>query len=172
MGFGENGAKRAAMATNNTNADAAMEWVFAHMEDANFNDPLPEATAEGAAPPAPAAAADGPSEEVVGTLMSFGFTRPQVEAALKSTGNSQERAADWLFSHSEDMDAAVNSCPHSVSTFCFHILFHVPAPHVPIPSLLPYFILGCCLRSPWAFSCASLSYSVVLTLRYVHRWPQ
>lgn len=31
-----------ALATNNAGAEAATEWVFAHMEDADFNDPLPE----------------------------------------------------------------------------------------------------------------------------------
>jgi hypothetical protein len=43
MGFGENGSKRAALATNNSGSEAAMEWVFAHMEDPDFNDPLPPA---------------------------------------------------------------------------------------------------------------------------------
>jgi hypothetical protein len=39
----------AALAIGNNNAEAAMEWVFAHMEDPDFNDPLP--------PPAAAAPA-------------------------------------------------------------------------------------------------------------------
>lgn len=43
----------AAVAVKNSNAEAAMEWVFAHMEDPDFNEPLP------APPPAPAAAAGG-----------------------------------------------------------------------------------------------------------------
>lgn len=30
-----------ALATKNAGAEAATEWVFAHMEDADFNDPLP-----------------------------------------------------------------------------------------------------------------------------------
>ena len=41
MGFSENGSKRAALAVNNSSPDEAAEWVFAHMEDADFNDPLP-----------------------------------------------------------------------------------------------------------------------------------
>ena len=41
MGFSENGSKRAAIAVKNVSGEAAMEWVFAHMEDADFNDPLP-----------------------------------------------------------------------------------------------------------------------------------
>ena len=41
MGFSENGAKRAALATANAGAEGAMEWVLAHMGDADFNDPPP-----------------------------------------------------------------------------------------------------------------------------------
>ena len=42
MGFSENGSKRACVAVNNANADVAMNWVFAHMEDPDFNSPLPQ----------------------------------------------------------------------------------------------------------------------------------
>ena len=41
MGFSENGCKRAAIATKNpSNAELAMEWIFSHMEDPDFNLPL------------------------------------------------------------------------------------------------------------------------------------
>ena len=43
MGFSENGSKRAAVATNNAGAEQSMEWVLGHMEDPDFNDPLPGA---------------------------------------------------------------------------------------------------------------------------------
>merc|ERR1719274_141812 len=100
MGFSENGSKRAALAVNNSNADAAMEWVFAHMEDADFNDPLPppgaaDAGGGGGGGGGGGAAADPASVEMLGAM---GFTPPQAEAALKATGGNLERAADWLFS--------------------------------------------------------------------------
>ena len=41
MGFSENGSKRAALAVGNSSAEAATNWVFQHLEDADFNDPLP-----------------------------------------------------------------------------------------------------------------------------------
>ena len=44
MGFSENGSRRAAGATRNAGAEPAMEWVFAHMEDPDFNDPYVPAT--------------------------------------------------------------------------------------------------------------------------------
>lgn len=37
----------------------------------------------------------------------LGFTDEQAKAALVSTGNNPERAADWLFSRMDNLDAAV-----------------------------------------------------------------
>eukprot|EP00752_Nemacystus_decipiens_P001274 g1270.t1 len=39
--FSENGARRAALKTNNKSFDAALEWALAHSEDKDFEDPLP-----------------------------------------------------------------------------------------------------------------------------------
>ena len=63
-----------------------MEWVLGHMEDADFNEPLPDpsATAQPApastSSPAPEAAAD---PESLMMLASMGFTDVQAAAALK-----------------------------------------------------------------------------------------
>lgn len=102
MGFSENGCKRAAVAVKNSNAEAATEWVFAHMEDADFNEPLP--------PPCVAAGADAEAEAdpgKVSSLVDMGFTEVQAQGALAATGSSIERAADWLFCHMDDLDTAV-----------------------------------------------------------------
>eukprot|EP00242_Pyramimonas_sp_CCMP2087_P018042 CAMPEP_0198226420 /NCGR_PEP_ID=MMETSP1445-20131203/105223_1 /TAXON_ID=36898 /ORGANISM="Pyramimonas sp., Strain CCMP2087" /LENGTH=130 /DNA_ID=CAMNT_0043906223 /DNA_START=19 /DNA_END=411 /DNA_ORIENTATION=+ len=40
-------------------------------------------------------------------LTSMGFTAAQAEGALKATQGVLERAADWLFSHADDLDAAL-----------------------------------------------------------------
>uniref|UniRef100_A0A061RBY0 Ubiquitin carboxyl-terminal hydrolase n=1 Tax=Tetraselmis sp. GSL018 TaxID=582737 RepID=A0A061RBY0_9CHLO len=96
MGFSENGSKRAAIATGNASAEASMEWVFSHMEDPDFNDPLPSGGAPTDCDP-----------EAVSMLMSMGFTEEQVRAALKAVSGSVERAGDWLFSHMDDLDNAV-----------------------------------------------------------------
>jgi ubiquitin carboxyl-terminal hydrolase 5/13 len=103
MGFSENGAKRAALAVSNANAEAATEWVFAHMGDSDFNDPLPAASAPGAAPAAPATV----DPEALSMLGAMGFGERQATAAMRATGGSIERAADWLFSHSDDIERAV-----------------------------------------------------------------
>ena len=100
MGFAENGCKRAALAVNNAGAEQAMEWVFAHMGDADFNDPLPAGGG-----PAGGGGAAAVSEESVGMLMAMGFGKPHAAKALRETGGDIERAADWLFSRADNLDA-------------------------------------------------------------------
>eukprot|EP00039_Didymoeca_costata_P011499 m.161936 g.161936 ORF g.161936 m.161936 type:complete len:804 (+) comp15194_c0_seq3:191-2602(+) len=97
MGFSENGCKRAVAAVKGSSIEAASEWIFSHMEDADFNSPLEEEKP----------AATGPSEESIVLLTSLGFTAEQARAALIATDNNSERAADWLFSHVDTMEASV-----------------------------------------------------------------
>ena len=99
MGFSVNGCKRALTKVGGSDVEAAMNWVFEHNMDPDFNDPLPE---PGSAPSAAAGGGDsGVDERVVMSLVeSLGcFTPDQVRAALKETSGAADRAADWLFSH-------------------------------------------------------------------------
>eukprot|EP01006_Ploeotia_vitrea_P016431 TRINITY_DN47089_c0_g1_i1.p1 TRINITY_DN47089_c0_g1~~TRINITY_DN47089_c0_g1_i1.p1 ORF type:complete len:879 (-),score=519.81 TRINITY_DN47089_c0_g1_i1:96-2732(-) len=99
MGFSENGCKRACIATNNVNADVAMNWVFAHMEDPDFNDP-PEAASAASS----SAASAGVDEASVASLVSMGFESKHAVKALKATGGDVARATDWLFSRAGTLD--------------------------------------------------------------------
>jgi len=103
MGFGENGCRRACLATNNSGTEDAMEWVFLHMQDANFNDPV-EALA---AAPGGGSGSDsaGVSAESVEMLIGMGFKKAHAEKALRECGGDIERAADWLFSRIDSLDA-------------------------------------------------------------------
>lgn len=92
-------------ANNQQLTEMAMNWVLDHMGDADFNDPLPSPKASSCAAPAAAAAAADPT--AVAMLTSFGFTERQAEGSLKATGGDAARAADWLYSHMDDLDAAV-----------------------------------------------------------------
>ena len=65
----------------NAGTEVSTEWVLAHMEDADFNDPLPEPAAAGSAPTAEADS--GADAESVALLSSMGFTDAQAAAALK-----------------------------------------------------------------------------------------
>lgn len=117
MGFSLNSCKRALNAVGGSNVEAAMGWVFEHNMDPDFNDPLPEEGGTGGGKdPSSGTGASGPGdgsgvveEAVVESLVaSLGcFTSDQVRAALEETSGSAERAADWLFSHMDDLDGAI-----------------------------------------------------------------
>lgn len=109
MGFGMNGCKRALLAVGGSDAEAAMNWIFEHNMDPDFNDPLPE---DGGAAPV---SASGTDDAVVMSLVeSLGcFTMDQVRAALQETDGAADRAADWLFSHMDDLDDAIASLSKS-----------------------------------------------------------
>jgi len=108
MGFSENGAKRAALATGNADVQVAMEWVMNHMGDPDFNDPLPVAAevAPGAGGGAPGFQADPASVEMLGAM---GFSAEHAAIALEQCSGSLERAADWLFSHPDPAAAAAEA---------------------------------------------------------------
>jgi ubiquitin carboxyl-terminal hydrolase 5/13 len=97
MGASDNAAARACKAVQNAGVEAAASWFFDHADDPDLNDPL---SASGGA----SVAAD-PVQ--VGELTMMGFSEKHAAAALKSCGNNTERAVDWLFSHQDDLDAAV-----------------------------------------------------------------
>lgn len=104
MGFNMNGCTRALMAVGGSNVEAAMNWVFEHSSDPDFNDPIPEGGATGSAP--------GNSDVDEGVVMSLVdnlgcFTADQVRAAVIHCSGAADRAADWLFSHMDDLDGAI-----------------------------------------------------------------
>ena len=101
MGFSENGSRRAAVATRNAGAEASMDWVLAHMGDADFNEPLPSPTAG-----AGASKKAAPDSALVDQLTCLGFPERAAVAALMACDGNTERAADWLLTR-DDLDAAV-----------------------------------------------------------------
>ncbi|TPX51477.1 hypothetical protein SeMB42_g00703 [Synchytrium endobioticum] len=112
MGFTENRGKRALLATGNSGADAAMNWLFEHMEDPDIDDPLPKLTLSGRGIDTSASTAD------VQQLTEMGFSVAMAKKALKQTNNNMERAVDWLFSHMDDTadDEGVNGAAGSNDT--------------------------------------------------------
>eukprot|EP00956_Cyclotella_meneghiniana_P042586 scaffold248564_cov106-Cyclotella_meneghiniana.AAC.1 len=90
MGFTMNGCKRALTAVGGSNVEAAMNWVFEHNMDPDFNDPLPEGGA------AAASNSSDVDESVVMSLVeNLGcFTADQVRAAVKHCDGAADRAAD------------------------------------------------------------------------------
>ncbi|KAI9888734.1 MAG: hypothetical protein M1814_006466 [Vezdaea aestivalis] len=95
MGFLRPRSERALHATGNSDAEAAMNWLFAHMEDPDIDAPLdlgPSTTTTVEADP-----------EKMNMLAAMGFTPAQSTKALRETGGNVERAVEWVFSHPDDM---------------------------------------------------------------------
>lgn len=112
MGFPRNRCDRALHATGNSDANAAMEWLFAHMDDPDIDAPLVISGGSGGA-----AEADPEKIEMLGAM---GFGPPQAKKALRETGGDVERAVEWLFSHPDDQglfddDSAAEAAPAAPS---------------------------------------------------------
>ncbi|ESK93387.1 ubiquitin carboxyl-terminal hydrolase 14 [Moniliophthora roreri MCA 2997] len=105
MGFPEVRCQKALLATGNSGADAAMEWLFAHMEDPDIDEPIQLASS--------AASASEPPAEQISMLVDMGFTPAQAKKALRETSGNVERAVEWLFSHP---DTGEDSQPASGSS--------------------------------------------------------
>jgi ubiquitin carboxyl-terminal hydrolase 5/13 len=95
MGFPRVRCEKALHATGNSDPDAAGNWLFAHMEDADIDDPVDFNAGSGSS----GAAASVIDPEKIENLGAMGFDAPQARQALKETGGDMERAVDWLFSH-------------------------------------------------------------------------
>jgi ubiquitin carboxyl-terminal hydrolase 5/13 len=105
MGFPRNRCEKALHATGNSDANAAMEWLFGHMEDPDIDEPLNLGDRSGAAG---GATADPEKIEMLGAM---GFGPPQAKKALKETGGDVERAVDWLFNHPDDQGIFDDEAP-------------------------------------------------------------
>ncbi|KJZ72443.1 hypothetical protein HIM_08112 [Hirsutella minnesotensis 3608] len=104
MGFPRNRCEKALHATGNLDANAAMEWLFAHMEDADIDAPL-DLGGQGAASGA------GADPEKIEMLGAMGFEAAHAKKALRETGGDVERAVEWLFNHPDDKDMASDEEP-------------------------------------------------------------
>lgn len=95
MGFPLVRCQRALLATQNQDVEAAMEWLFSHMDDPDIDEPiqfkLPGANK-----------APEPSSEQIAMLADMGFTHAQARKALIETDGNPERAVEWLFNHPDD----------------------------------------------------------------------
>lgn len=105
MGFPYEACVKAVHLTGNSGADMAMTWLMEHISDPDYAEPLQL----GPARPEPVGAvgggsSDGPPEESINMIVGMGFTKDQAIKALKATNNNLERAADWIFSHIDELD--------------------------------------------------------------------
>ncbi|KDN42727.1 ubiquitinyl hydrolase [Tilletiaria anomala UBC 951] len=97
MGFPEIRCQKALLATGNTgDAEAAMTWLFSHMEDADIDDPIDLETYAAASGGTIAAALD------TSMLEDMGFSKAQATKALRINNGNAEMAVAWLFENPDD----------------------------------------------------------------------
>ncbi|KAJ1030367.1 hypothetical protein NDA16_001276 [Ustilago loliicola] len=103
MGFPEIRCKKAMLATGMGDAESAMNWLFAHMEDADIDDPIDfsAAAAAGSHVGAQGAAGAGAGPDT-SMLEEMGFTKAQARKALRLNSNNPEVAVAWLFENPDD----------------------------------------------------------------------
>ncbi|KPI39372.1 Ubiquitin carboxyl-terminal hydrolase 14 [Cyphellophora attinorum] len=92
MGIPEIRCMKALHATGNSDAEAAMNWLFDHQEDADID--LPFAPQK--------SAATGPDPEKLAMIESMGIMRPQAIKALRVNDGNVERAINWVFENPTD----------------------------------------------------------------------
>lgn len=96
MGFPRVRCEKALHATGNGDAETAMNWLFAHMEDPDIDSPLDLKT------PAAGNTSSAVDSESVEMMAAMGISAPQARKALKETDGDVNRAVDWVFSHPND----------------------------------------------------------------------
>ncbi|KAI5306922.1 hypothetical protein KEM56_006440 [Ascosphaera pollenicola] len=90
MGFSEPKCRKALASTQGSDSEAAMEWLFAHMDD-----PDPEDFS----------AAHGPNDHdasQISQLCEMGINTSVAAKALGETNGDVMRAIDWVFTHPDD----------------------------------------------------------------------
>ena len=98
MGFPRVRCEKALHATGNSDAETAMNWLFAHMEDPDIDTPVDL----GGNSASTGGAAAAVSQDDINTLADMGISAPQARKALKETSGDVTRAVEWVFSHPDD----------------------------------------------------------------------
>lgn len=93
MGFPRVRCEKALHATGNADAEAAMNWLFSHMDDSDIDEPLNLGGSAGAG---------GDDADKIAQLGDMGISAPQARKALKECNGDVNRALDWVFSHPDD----------------------------------------------------------------------
>ncbi|GEQ71156.1 hypothetical protein JCM33374_g4837 [Metschnikowia sp. JCM 33374] len=97
MGFSEPRCMRALYNTGNKDAEEAMNWLFAHMDDADIDDPF-DPTKTGSSD----ASASEISPESIDNLVSMGFSALLAKKALVLNQNDVNASVEWLFNNPDD----------------------------------------------------------------------
>lgn len=96
MGFPEPRCVKGLYYTGNSDAEAAMNWILAHMDDADIDEPLNTNNNQ--------TGGNGPDVDatLVATVSSMGFSTQLATKALYLNNNDANAAVEWLFAHPND----------------------------------------------------------------------
>ncbi|KAI5960137.1 ubp14 [Candida pseudojiufengensis] len=97
MGFPEPRCIKALYITGNKDPEAAMNWLFEHMEDADIDVPLDLNSSTSKSVPV-----NETSEELINQLVSMGFSTQLSKKALHVNSGDVNAAVEWLFSNPDD----------------------------------------------------------------------
>lgn len=97
MGFPGVRCEKALYATGNSDPEAAMNWLFAHMEDPDIDQPFTASQVAGKS------ARDQQDPIKVAQLSEMGIGDAHARKALAATDGDVNRALDWVFSHPDDL---------------------------------------------------------------------
>ncbi|KAJ5475056.1 Ubiquitin carboxyl-terminal hydrolase 14 [Penicillium diatomitis] len=103
MGFPVTRCEKALHATGNSDAEAAMTWLFSHMEDSDIDEPMVLDQKSGSHRSA------GQDESKIAQLGEMGIEPSRAQKALAATNGDVERAVDWVFTHPDDGDEAIGN---------------------------------------------------------------
>lgn len=106
MGFGEQRCIRALYNTDNKGAEEAMNWIFAHMDDADIDTPFTVPPNDGTS----STEAEVP-QDAIDNLVSMGFGAQLARKALHLHLNDPNAAVEWLFSNPDDDGVIENTSP-------------------------------------------------------------
>ncbi|KAJ5172262.1 hypothetical protein N7492_004855 [Penicillium capsulatum] len=96
MGFPAVRCEKALHATGNMDPEAAMNWLFAHMEDPDIDKPLVLGSTTGGSESVEQ------DESKIAQLGEMGIEAARARRALTATDGDVNRALDWVFSHPDD----------------------------------------------------------------------
>ncbi|KAF9887565.1 hypothetical protein FE257_009777 [Aspergillus nanangensis] len=111
MGFPMARCEKALYMTGNVEADAAMNWLFAHMDDVDIDEPLDLGKVS-------ATQTDTEQDPMkLEQLGEMGIDGNRAKIALRATNGDINRAIDWVFSHPDDVfETATNAEPGASCT--------------------------------------------------------
>ncbi|THC90816.1 hypothetical protein EYZ11_009719 [Aspergillus tanneri] len=97
MGFPRARCEKALHMTGNSDSEAALNWLFAHLEDEDIDEPIRIGQV--------GSMLDSPlNAGKVAQLGEMGIEESHAKKALEATGGDIDRALDWVFSHPNNDD--------------------------------------------------------------------